>query len=117
MMSLQRINYPGECLDIVGQLVGPVPRPAEKKMVFFLIVDAVLGCDGDLGVVTRAYLEEIDANVMSTVPGDAKQIYSMIRADSIKEERGVDIRDLARWQLPPAFRREESLAELIGSSV
>lgn len=115
MITLNRITYPGECLDIVGQIVGPTRKNGEA--MFFVIRDAMLSEDANGNDITYAYVEGVLHEDVGREPEEMKGIYSTIRADLIKAERGVDLRQLASLRFPPAFRKSYSIEDMLAGSV
>lgn len=109
------VKYPGDCLDIVGQILGPIKKGEEA--VFLVVRCTALGASEDGKVETSAYVEEVLYENMYRESEEMKGIYSELRADSIKAERGVDIKQLASLNLPPAFRKSHSIEDMLAGSV
>lgn len=109
------VKYPGNCLDIVGQILGPIKRGEEA--VFLVVRCTALGASEDGKVETSAYVEEVLYENMHRESEEMKGIYSELRSDLIKAERGVDLKQLASLNLPPAFRKSHSIEDLLAGSV
>ena len=98
--------YPGECVDIVGQILGPVQKG--KEAFFYIIEDAILDCDPDYPgastdctIATVRRVEEKDLNEVATP--EAKHNFMRVQADDIGQRQGIDVRKIMRMSLPPAF--------------
>lgn len=95
--------YPGECVDIVGQILGPVQKG--KESFFYIVEDAILEWDQpSYRDVTLAYVrrvEEKDLNEVAT--SEAKHNFMRVQADDIGRRQGIDVRKIMRMSLPPAF--------------
>lgn len=95
--------YPGECVDIVGQILGPVQKG--KESFFYIVEDAILEWDQpSYRDVTLAYVrrvEEKDLNEVAT--SEEKHNFMRVQADDIGRRQGIDVRKIMRMSLPPAF--------------
>lgn len=95
--------YPGECVDIVGQILGPVQKG--KESFFYIVEDAILEWDQpSYRDVTLAYVrrvEEKDLNEVAT--SEAKHNFMRVQADDIGQRQGINVRKIMRMSLPPAF--------------
>ena len=95
--------YPGACVDIVGQILGPVQKG--KESFFYIVEDAILKWDQpSYRDVTLAYVrrvEEKDLNEVAT--SEAKHNFMRVQADDIGRRQGIDVRKIMRMSLPPAF--------------
>lgn len=95
--------YPGECVDIVGQILGPVQKG--KASFFYIVEDAILEWDQpSYRDVTLAYVrrvEEKDLNEVAT--SEAKHNFMRVQADDIGRRQAIDVRKIMRMSLPPAF--------------
>lgn len=95
--------YPGECVDIVGQILGPVQKG--KESFFYIIEDVLLDYDDifgrDVTVATVRRVEENDLNEVAT--SEAKHNFMRVQADDIGQRQGINVRKIMRMSLPPAF--------------
>lgn len=95
--------YPGECVDIVGQILGPVQKGNEA--FFYIVEDAVLDWDApedrDVTLVYVRRVEEKDLSEVAT--SEAKHNFMRVQADDIGRRQGIDVRKIMRMSLPPAF--------------
>lgn len=118
-----KIKYPGHRADLVGQLVGPVPNE-HGEMVMAIIESAEFitiwtkpkdseGSFLDTAVghpMTLATLRELtEEEQVNDVSPAARAGFTALRADAIKKERGIDVREMIEHAaLPPAFQKPEA---------
>ncbi|AON97450.1 hypothetical protein SEA_CHEWYVIII_28 [Rhodococcus phage ChewyVIII] len=100
------LAYPGECVDIVGQILGPIQKG--KESFFYIIEDAILDCDPDcpgastdVTIATVRRVEEEDLEEIST--SETRQMFMRAHADDIGRRQGIDVRKIMKMSLPPAF--------------
>ena len=97
------LAYPGECVDIVGQILGPVQKG--KEAFFYIIEDAILEWDQpSYRDVTLAYVRRVEEKDLSEVAtSEAKHNFMRVQADDIGQRQGINVRKIMRMSLPPAF--------------
>jgi hypothetical protein len=86
------LNYPGECVDIIGQVVGP-----NWLDEHFVITDVTCICDVETGVETTiAHLEHLTGERKALVTSEAKREF-VAKTAAIK--LSDDIPELPSWKL------------------
>jgi len=97
------LAYPGECVDIVGQILGPVQKG--KESFFYIVEDAILDWDQPADRdVTLAYVRRVEEEDLDEVAtSEAKRIFMRVQADDIGRRQGIDVRKIMKMSLPPAF--------------
>ena len=118
-----KVKYPGHRDDLVGQLVGPVPNAAGEMIMAIIestefitiwtkpkdskgsFLDCAVGSPMTLATLRELTPEEQENDVSPA----ARAGFTALRADAIKKERGIDVREIIEHAaLPPAFQKSEA---------